>query len=113
MSLRPTPVGLRAEHQRGHEFRRRLLKCTRVRVNVERDRDVRVTEALGDDLRVDARLERERRVGVAQVVSRILGSPAPFTCRSNACENAFGLSVDPPGWQNATRAGRGEDDADR
>ena len=50
-----------------------------MRVNVERDRDGRVAEALGDDLRVDARLERERRVGVAQVMQSDLRNSAPFT----------------------------------
>ena len=39
-----------------------------VRVQIERDANRRVAETLGHDFRMDARLECERRVGVAQVV---------------------------------------------
>jgi hypothetical protein len=50
--------------------RRRLLLHRRdgVRVGVEGDRDGGVPEALGDDLGVDAGLECQGGVGVAQVV---------------------------------------------
>ena len=37
-------------------------------VEIERDTDVRMTEALGHDLGVHASLERERRVRVTKVV---------------------------------------------
>jgi len=39
-----------------------------VRVEIERDRDARVPEHLGDDLRVDAAAGRNRRRGVSQIV---------------------------------------------
>ena len=53
------------EHQ-PRDQRRRLLLHRRdgVRVGVEGDRDRGMPEALGDDLGVDARLQREGGVGV-------------------------------------------------
>ncbi len=52
-----------------------LLARHDVTVGVEREADRRVTESLAHDLRVHARCEQMRCMGVAKIVERILGKP--------------------------------------
>ena len=61
-------------HQPGGPHRRLLLqRRDGVRVGVERDGDGRVSEALGDDLGVDAGAQRQGGMRVTQVVQAYLG----------------------------------------
>ena len=57
------------EHQSRDQRRRLFLhRRDRMRIGVERDRDGGVSEALGDDLRMDAGLQRQGGMCVPEVV---------------------------------------------
>lgn len=69
------------------------MTLNRMRVGVERDRDGGVSEALGDDLGVDAGVQRESGVRAPEVVEPDPRSLAAAIARSHAVRRSAGAAA--------------------